>query len=289
VEEKITILAVDDSVVNLKLIKAIFDKHDYEFILQQDSNLALNQMIELQPTLVLMDIMMPGVSGFDFLRKAREKEEVRDIPIIMVTARTTGEDLTKALELGAYDYIKKPLDDLEIIARVASAIRYKKQNDRLKEMAVRDSLTGLYNHGLLIELLKREVYNQSRENTSLAFFMMDVDHFKSVNDKYGHQAGDYILKELAGLMSATFRLGDSLGRYGGEEFAVILPKVDLPTATMLGERLRVKIDEHPFQYETKHQGDGVHWGGDQWRRCTDERHRAGKKRRHGPLHRQKGR
>jgi two-component system cell cycle response regulator len=88
-------------------------------------------------------------------------------------------------------------------------IRYKKQNDRLKELAVRDSLTGLYNHGLLMELLNREVYNQTRENFSLGFFMLDVDHFKSVNDQYGHQAGDFVLKELSGILTATFRLGDS--------------------------------------------------------------------------------
>jgi two-component system cell cycle response regulator len=250
-EEKITILAVDDSVVNLKLIKAILDKQNYEVITQQDSSAAVKQILELRPTLVLMDIMMPGISGFDILQRAQKDDEIKDIPIIMVTARTTGEDLKKALEMGAYDYIKKPLDECEIIARVASAIRYKKQNDRLKELAVRDSLTGLYNHGLLMELLNREVYNQTRENFSLGFFMLDVDHFKSVNDQYGHQAGDFVLKELSGILTATFRLGDSLGRYGGEEFAVILPKVDLPTAEMLGERIRAKIEQHPFGFEEK--------------------------------------
>jgi diguanylate cyclase (GGDEF)-like protein len=151
-----------------------------------------------------------------------------------------------ALEAGAFDYVKKPLDDIEIVARVRSALRYKAHQDRLTEMAMHDSLTGLYNHRLLIELLERELATGRRKAQPVSFCMADIDHFKVLNDRYGHQAGDQVLQEVSRLLIQGLRKSDPVGRYGGEEFGIVLGGCSPDKAEALCERLRQVIETHPF-------------------------------------------
>lgn len=245
------VIAIDDSPINLKLMQSVLEREGYLVLTHTDSTDVVDLIKREKPALILMDVMMPEIDGLSLLQSLGYEEETADIPVVMVSAKTTGKDLKDALELGAFDYLKKPIDELELIARVQAALRYKIQRDNLRDLAVRDSLTGLYNHGLLMELLAKEMYNQSRENFSLAFVMLDIDHFKEINDTYGHQAGDFILQGISEILTNTFRLGDSIARYGGEEFAVILPRVDRSTALTLGERIRQKISSHNFHFEGK--------------------------------------
>lgn len=244
--EKITILAIDDSVVNLKLLSVVLGREGFEVITTSDSLEALPLTLEHAPHLILLDVMMPGLSGLEILRLLKQNNLTQSVPVLMVTARTKGEDVKAALEAGAFDYVKKPLDDVEIVARVRSALRYKEHQDRLTAMAMHDSLTGLYNHKLLIELLERELATGRRKIQPVSFCMADIDHFKILNDRYGHQAGDQVLQEVSRLLTHGLRKSDPVGRYGGEEFGIVLGGCAPDKAEALCERLRKAVASHSF-------------------------------------------
>lgn len=244
--DKITILAIDDSVINLKLLSVILGREGFNVVTTNDSLEALPLTLEHTPHLILLDVMMPGLSGLEILRLLKQNNLTQSVPVLMVTARTKGEDVRAALEAGAFDYIKKPLDDIEIVARVQSALRYKQHQDRLTEMAMHDSLTGLFNHRLLIELLERELATGRRKAQPVSFCMADIDHFKSLNDQYGHQAGDQVLQEISRLLTSGLRKSDPVGRYGGEEFGIVLGGCGPDKAQVLCERIRQNIEAHPF-------------------------------------------
>lgn len=244
--EKITILAIDDSVINLKLLSVILGREGFNVVTTNDSLEALPLTLEHTPHLILLDVMMPGLSGLEILRLLKQNNLTQSVPVLMVTARTKGEDVRAALEAGAFDYIKKPLDDIEIVARVQSALRYKQHQDRLTEMAMHDSLTGLFNHRLLIELLERELATGRRKAQPVSFCMADIDHFKTLNDQFGHQAGDQVLQEISRLLTSGLRKSDPVGRYGGEEFGIVLGGCSPDKAQLLCERIRQNIETHPF-------------------------------------------
>jgi len=249
--EKVRILAVDDSVINLKLLSTILGREGFEVITTDDSLQALPLTIEHRPELLLLDIMMPGLSGLELLALLKSNNVTDSIPVLMVTARTQGSDVKAALEAGAFDYVKKPLDEVEIVARVRSALRYKQHQDRLTEMATHDSLTGLFNHRLLIELLERELATARRKEQIVSFCMVDIDHFKKLNDTWGHQAGDHVLQEVCRLLSDGLRKSDPVGRYGGEEFGIVLGGCGPEKALALCERLRTTIEDHEFQVKSE--------------------------------------
>jgi diguanylate cyclase (GGDEF)-like protein len=174
-----------------------------------------------------------------------------DIPVIIVTAKTDTKDIKTAFDLGAFDYIKKPLDEIEVIARVKSALRFKEQQDKLKEMAFKDGLTGLFNHAVLMELFEKEVKKQERSIRSISFMMLDIDFFKKVNDTYGHLAGDMIIKQVADILKSSVRDSDIVGRYGGEEFGVVLPEANAQEACIVGERIRQAVENNAFDIGTE--------------------------------------
>ena len=181
-----------------------------------------------------------------FAAGLKKLEEARNIPIIMITAMTEISSLRKAFDLGAFDYIKKPFDQIEIIARLQSAIRYSEQQKMLENLAMKDGLTNLYNHRMVMELLKKEYSKTDRNKAALAFMMFDIDHFKKVNDTYGHKGGDFVIKRIAELLLGSVRDGDIVGRYGGEEFCITLSDLSFENVILLGERLRETIEKHDF-------------------------------------------
>lgn len=242
----IKILVVDDNKLNLRLLQDILEDEKYK-VYTTDSGFSVLEMAHnLKPDVILLDIMMPGMDGYDVCRLLKSDEEVMDIPVIMVTAKTEGNDLKIAFEMGAADYIKKPFDELEIIARIHSVLRTKQSQDILKDKASRDGLTGIYNHALLIQLFEKEIKKQAISGDDVSFVMLDIDHFKKINDSYGHTIGDAVLMELAMILSTSIRDCDYVGRYGGEEFSIILTKMNSDDTYEWCEMLRKKIQNHKF-------------------------------------------
>jgi len=241
------ILVVDDNLNNIRLLTDILEDENFTVYTADNGAAVLAMVHTLKPDVILLDIMMPGLDGFEVCKLLKNDFDSKDIPVIMVTAKTEGIDIKKSLEMGAFDYIKKPIDEIEVIARVQSAIWFKQTQDKLKEMAMKDGLTGLYNHALLIELFEKEIDKQQRNNGSISFAMIDIDDFKKINDTYGHISGDTVLKELSNILMSSVRGGDIVGRYGGEEFSIVFPGIDEQNAFQLCERIRKEVEDFNFE------------------------------------------
>jgi len=241
------ILVVDDNLNNIRLLTDILEDENFTVYTADNGAAVLAMVHKLKPDVILLDIMMPGLDGFEVCKLLKNDFDIKDIPVIMVTAKTEGIDIKKSLEMGAFDYIKKPIDEIEVIARVQSAIQFKQTQDKLKEIAMKDGLTGLYNHALLIELFEKEIDKQQRNNGSISFAMIDIDNFKKINDTYGHISGDTVLKELSNILMSSVRGGDIVGRYGGEEFSIVFPGIDEQNAFQLCERIRKEVEDFNFE------------------------------------------
>jgi len=245
------ILIIDDTHLNISILTDILKNEGFT-VFSADNGLSIIEMThKLQPDVILLDIMMPVMDGFEVCKVLKNDYDSKDIPVIMVTARTDSKDIKTALDLGAFDYIKKPIDEIEVIARLQSALRLKKLQDKLKELAMKDNLTGLYNYALLIELLEKEIAKQQRNKNIISFVMLDIDFFKNVNDTYGHTAGNVVLKELAGILVKSVRKGDIVARYGGEEFGIVLQGANTQTAYQLCERLRKRVENFNFNTDNE--------------------------------------
>lgn len=240
------ILIVDDNKNNLRLLQNILEDEDFEVYATVNSLEVVDMAVSVKPSAILLDVMMPILDGFEVCALLKQEPLVKDIPVIIVTAKTEPQDLKTAFDLGAFDYIKKPIDEVEVIARVKSALRFKAQQDQLTQMAFRDGLTGLFNHALLIELFEKELHKAERDNSSISFVMLDIDYFKKVNDSYGHISGDLILKQVAEILTSSVRSSDIAGRYGGEEFGLVLSGAGAEDARLAGEKIRSSVEENSF-------------------------------------------
>jgi two-component system, cell cycle response regulator len=239
-------LVADDNILNIRLLRDILIDENFE-VYMADNGLPVVEMArELLPDVILLDIMMPGLDGFRVCELLKNTPDVKDIPVIMVTAKTDGNDIRQALDIGAFDYIRKPFDEIEVVARIYSAIRYREQQNKLLEFATKDSLTGLFNRAILMELFEKELSRQERCGSDIAFVMMDMDHFKQINDTYGHVAGDTLLKEFTGILAGSVRQSDIIGRYGGDEFSLILSRLDSDNILLFCERIRKIIEQSKF-------------------------------------------
>lgn len=202
---------------------------------------------------ILCDVEMPGMDGFKFLRMVASREELQDIPVILLTSHGDDETKIRGLEEGASDYVTKPFNPAELLARVKVQLKIKSLQDRLKEsnrqlreLSLTDALTGLANRRHLMDILTVEFERSRRTDTPFSLLMLDLDHFKRINDDYGHQQGDTVLRALAELMKSHLRQYDTAARYGGEEFALVLPETDLVEAAGVAERLRREVAELVF-------------------------------------------
>ena len=240
------ILIIDDTYLNISILTDILENEGFT-VFSADNGLSIIEMTHrLQPDVILLDIMMPILDGFEVCKILKSDYTLKDIPVIMVTARTDSKDIKTALEIGAFDYVKKPIDEIEVIARIQSALRLKKLQDKLKELAMKDNLTGLYNYALLLELLGNEMAKQQRNKNDIAYVMLDIDHFKEVNDNYGHATGNVVIKELANILVKSVRRGDIIARYGGDEFGIVLQGTTPETACQLCERIRKRVELFNF-------------------------------------------
>jgi diguanylate cyclase (GGDEF)-like protein len=187
------------------------------------------------PDLILLDIVMPGMDGHEICARLKADEATRDIPVIFVTSQSDAEEETKGLELGAIDFIAKPVNPAVVRARVKTHLTLKAQSDLLRQMVFIDGLTGVANRRCFDERLDTEWQRAARNASPLALLLLDVDHFKRFNDRYGHQVGDECLRRVASAVKGgLLRPGDMVARYGGEEFACILPGTDFEGALAMG-------------------------------------------------------
>ena len=237
------ILMVDDSPVNIRmLIDAL--QSDYELSVATNGPDALEIAgSHTPPDLILLDIMMPGMDGYEVCRLLKENEATRNIPIIFVTGKNDDRDETKGLELGAVDYITKPFSIPIVKARIRTHLELKSKRDLLQRLSMTDGLTGIANRRRFDDFLTYEWKRGRRTQIWLSLIMIDIDFFKAFNDHYGHLQGDECLKMVAETLSGlSMRFTDCVARYGGEEFAVILTETPHEGAASLAEKMRAAIE-----------------------------------------------
>jgi two-component system, cell cycle response regulator len=246
------ILVADDSLVVRTVVCDQLEDEGYDVAQAIDGESALAQCATFRPDAILLDIEMPGLDGHQVLARLKADDDLSDIPVVFLTGRTSTDDMVAGLRAGAHDYLKKPFEPAELLARVGGAVRIKRLQDELRERNAQldalsriDGLTGLFNRRHLDEQLRSECNTARRHDQPLSILMLDIDHFKLVNDTEGHPAGDRVLQEFALRLKASVRAACIVGRWGGEEFLVIAPQTDIGAAEMLGERIRAAIAGRP--------------------------------------------
>ncbi len=237
------VLIVDDSPESLALAKARLVWEGLELLTADCGAVGLEMVTSENPDLVLLDVDMPDMSGFDVCRAMKADTDMCMIPVVFLTSSGDAKDKVEGLNMGAVDYVTKPFDAFELCARVRAALRTKHMQDLLIEQAHLDPLTGMPNRRALMDRLGQEWARIQRHGGSLAFIMADLDHFKRINDTYGHSLGDKVLQEVSQAIVSRCREVDLPARYGGEEFAVIVPDETAEGATILAEGCRQAIAE----------------------------------------------
>jgi len=212
------------------------------------SGLEALELLNHRPVdLVLLDIMMPGFDGYEVLKVMKEEERFRHLPVILLTAKDMVRDKVEGLGLGADDYITKPFNNEELLARIRVQLRIQQIRQKLTQEAITDELTSLHNHRHFYRVLQSEVNRAIRYRRHLSLIMLDIDRFKHYNDRWGHLVGDEALRQLAEVLLRNARDVDVVARYGGEEFAIILPETPLEQAGIQAERIRSAVERYPFQ------------------------------------------
>lgn len=235
------ILLVDDQPINIQVLHQIFAT-DFQVFMATDAQQALAVCRTNPPDLVLLDIMMPGMDGFELCTQLKADEHCRDIPVIFVTAHTDTEQETHGLEVGAVDFISKPVNPAVVRARVKTHITLKLQSDVMRKLVFLDGLTGVYNRRYFDQQLRIEWARSLRSGKPLSLILLDVDFFKHYNDLYGHLMGDDCLRQIAlCLKEGMRRPADLVARYGGEEFACILPETGLEDAWAIAHALEQRV------------------------------------------------
>lgn len=241
VTAKPRLLVVDDQPINIQVMHQIF-AGEYQVFMATNGPQAIQLCKANPPDLVLLDVVMPQMDGYEVCRQLKTDPSTRDIPVIFVTANTETDQETLGLEVGAVDFITKPVVPAVVKARVRTHVTLKQQSDLLRKMAFLDGLLGVFNRRYFDQQLATEMSRAHRNGTALSVLMIDVDFFKKYNDTYGHLAGDDCLRNVAASIRQTLRRpGDVVARYGGEEFACILPETSLADALTLGRTLEQSV------------------------------------------------
>ncbi|QYJ82412.1 diguanylate cyclase [Shewanella rhizosphaerae] len=219
-EEQSVVLVVDDVKTNVLIMRQCL-KEMFQ-VWTADSGEECLRVAKQKPDIILLDVLMPGMDGYQVCRQLKADPETAEIPIIFVTAKDSDEDEQKGLEIGAVDYITKPIRPAIVRARVSTHIQLKQHSDKLKFMALHDQLTGLYNRHFLAERAAQSLSAMVRHQQELSIVMLDLDHFKKINDFNGHHIGDLVLQAVAKLLQDCFRKEDVVARMGGEEFVILM-------------------------------------------------------------------
>jgi len=251
------ILIVEDDPVSRRLLEKILVKAGHEFVSVENGRKALEEFKERFFPIVLTDWIMPEMNGLELCRAIRERTNTGYVFTVLLTAKDSKDDIVAGLEAGADDYLTKPVNQAELIARIKTGIRIlelerslKRANREIRILSITDPLTGCYNRGYMTERLPQEIKRAKRYRHSLSLVLCDIDHFKRVNDTYGHQVGDRILKEFVQWINESIRDGvDWLARYGGEEFLIVVPETDTKGACCVAERLRRMLSQRAIEIQ----------------------------------------
>jgi len=248
-----TVLLVEDNEKDIRLIQNYLRGEPYNIILARNGEDAIYLVQKKKVDLILLDIILPNINGFEVASRLKEMEETKNIHIVFITAVHDEESKIKGIELGTSDFLTKPLDSRELRIRIRNALKNKALLDELHShyeatlhSAITDGLTGLYNHAYFMRFLETEIKRSLRQKYPITLIMIDLDNFKRYNDIPGHLAGDHVLRETGQIIKKNIREVDVAARYGGEELAVILPYADKADSMRVAERLREAIGSHAF-------------------------------------------
>ncbi|KNZ70670.1 response regulator receiver modulated diguanylate cyclase [Thermincola ferriacetica] len=244
-ETKNHILIVEDNPLTANQLKSFLETVGYKVSLCLNAEQARNFLTEETPDLIILDIILPDTDGYELCRWIREETRLRLIPIIFVSAKDGLDDKVLGLQAGGDDYITKPFAMEELLARIEVILQRMRV---FHELSMRDELTGSYNRRYFNERLTEEVHRVKRYGRPLTVAMIDIDHFKQVNDTYGHQVGDFVLTKLVEFLQNNLRKSDLVARFGGEEFVVLLTEIDADSAERLMERIRSALENATFIY-----------------------------------------
>lgn len=263
------VMIVDDNPVNLKYLANIVKKSGYEYVAVLSGEQAFEFLKIEKPDIILLDIMMPKMDGYEICRTLKNSDNTKDIPVIFVTAKTGIDEIVKGFDAGGVDYVTKPFNSVILESRIRTHIELKRSKDNLKKyiarleeakarleiekersdyLANRDYLTGIFNRRYMVEKMKEEYskFLTSKQPFSIGIF--DIDNFKKINDSYGHECGDFILISLTKSIEESIRKEDCLARWGGEEFILMLPETDIKNAGILFEKIREKVQQTKYNY-----------------------------------------
>jgi diguanylate cyclase (GGDEF)-like protein len=254
------ILVAEDDVTSRHILTVMLTKWGFTPLVTEDGDAAWAALQQADaPKLVLLDRNMPGIDGLEICRRLRLTESSNPAYVILLTGQGEKEDIVGGLEAGANDYVTKPYHNAELQARIRVGQRMLELQTHLVEardalafQATHDALTGVLNRRAIMDRAKAELVRQQRDERVLSVGMCDIDHFKRINDGYGHAAGDAVLRQLADILKRTSRSEDMVFRYGGEEFAAVLTNANLKIALQIGERIRALIEKTTFQWEDQH-------------------------------------
>ena len=238
------ILVVDDTESNIEILLDVLGE-EYDVFVALDGETALEIAREDKPDLILLDIMMPVMDGYEVCKRLKSDDETKNIPVIFITAKTDEDAIEKAYDVGGIDYASKPFKIKELLARVKTQLELQKlikelevSKEELKLLASTDSMTKLYNRRYFMEVSEHILNLKKRNNTDLAVMMLDIDYFKKINDTYGHQVGDDVIIAFSEILKESTRKSDIICRWGGEEFVILFPETNAEVLIKIAEKIR---------------------------------------------------
>ncbi len=270
-----TILIVDDSRLNIRALSDVLENSGYRTIYAMNGKQALEEVARELPDLILMDVVMPEMDGYETCARLKSHARYKDIPVIFLTSRVRPEDIAKGFQVGGVDYISKPFNNLELNSRIKTHLELKRARDeardalqalseankaierqnaqlnqmvkKLEHLSKTDYLTDLPNRRSMIAEIQQQMEICQRDGGIFCLFMADIDHFKSINDTYGHDFGDFVVRKVSELMAKSLPKDDVLARWGGEEFLILLKNTSLAQGADRMEQIRQSIGQHTFR------------------------------------------